>query len=230
MSFFVMRTYKIHYISYCWLRYLVGMLSLFVTALYCVRYWSSMGNLVKSLVNSIASINALLVLLVLFIFIFALLGMQIFGGRFQNEESRSTFNNFVQSCLTVFQVDTCAWVWFGVLLTHRIQRRHVSEIFESCWILCRFKVLILFVQELEWRNSLLQRTDKANKRFPLCFHSILWIREFYQTLQRNWSITNFPLYPIFHKIPFFIEVHFAIKLVMWVSVHFILFYSESFLS
>ena len=63
-----------------------------------------MGNLVKSLVNSIASINALLVLLILFIFIFALLGMQIFGGRFQNEESRSTFNNFGQSCLTVFQV------------------------------------------------------------------------------------------------------------------------------
>jgi len=70
------------------------------------RYWSSMGNLVKSLVNSIASINALLVLLVLFIFIFALLGMQIFGGRFQNEESRSTFNNFWQSCLTVFQILT----------------------------------------------------------------------------------------------------------------------------
>merc|ERR550539_421720 len=67
------------------------------------RYWASMGNLVKSLVNSIASINALLVLL---IFIFALLGMQIFGGRFANEESRSTFNNFGQSCLTVFQILT----------------------------------------------------------------------------------------------------------------------------
>merc|ERR1719384_2977027 len=65
-----------------------------------------MGNLVKSLVNSIASINALLVLLILFIFIFALLGMQIFGGRFANEESRSTFNNFGQSCLTVFQILT----------------------------------------------------------------------------------------------------------------------------
>merc|ERR550539_2054238 len=70
------------------------------------RYWASMGNLVKSLVNSIASINALLVLLILFIFIFALLGMQIFGGRFANEESRSTFNNFGQSCLTVFQILT----------------------------------------------------------------------------------------------------------------------------
>ena len=74
-----------------------------------------MGNLVKSLVNSIASINALLVLLVLFIFIFALLGMQIFGGRFQNEDSRSTFNSFSQSCLTVFQVDERV-VWFGLVL------------------------------------------------------------------------------------------------------------------
>ena len=72
--------------------------------LFASRYWASMGNLVKSLVNSIASINALLVLLILFIFIFALLGMQIFGGRFKNEESRGTFNNFGQSCLTVFQV------------------------------------------------------------------------------------------------------------------------------
>merc|ERR1719232_888926 len=69
------------------------------------RYWGSMGNLVKSLVNSIASINALLVLLMLFIFIFALLGMQIFGGKFETE-SRSTFNGFYQSFFTVFQILT----------------------------------------------------------------------------------------------------------------------------
>jgi len=70
------------------------------------RYWQSMGNLVKSLVNSIASINALLVLLMLFIFIFALLGMQIFGAKFKPDESRSTFDSFYQSCLTVFQILT----------------------------------------------------------------------------------------------------------------------------
>ena len=66
-----------------------------------------MGNLVKSLVNSISSIVALLVLLVLFIFIFALLGMQLFGGKFLNAvemESRATFDNFFQACFTVFQV------------------------------------------------------------------------------------------------------------------------------
>ena len=67
------------------------------------RYWDSMGNLVKSLVNSIASIAALLVLLMLSIFIAALLGMQIFGGRF-DPDSRSNFNGIVPSTVTVFQV------------------------------------------------------------------------------------------------------------------------------
>merc|ERR1740128_191821 len=41
----------------------------------------------------------------LFIFIFALLGMQIFGGKFETE-SRSTFNGFYQSTFTVFQILT----------------------------------------------------------------------------------------------------------------------------
>ena len=83
------------------------------------RYWGSMGNLVKSLVNSIASINALLVLLMLFIFIFALLGMQIFGGKLETE-SRSTFNNFYQSTFTVFQVVFRDFLkpWRGVFSTY----------------------------------------------------------------------------------------------------------------
>ena len=74
-----------------------------------------MGNLVKSLVNSIASINALLVLLMLFIFIFALLGMQIFGGKpaYNEDESRSNFNGFYQSFFTVFQVRSHQTVIIG---------------------------------------------------------------------------------------------------------------------
>jgi len=70
------------------------------------RYWASMGNLVKSLVNSISSINSLLVILFLFIFIFSLLGMQIFGGKFSDFTHRSHFDTFPQSCLTVFQILT----------------------------------------------------------------------------------------------------------------------------
>ena len=45
------------------------------------RYWSSLRNLVISLLSSMRSIVSLLFLLFLFILIFALLGMQLFGGR-----------------------------------------------------------------------------------------------------------------------------------------------------
>lgn len=45
------------------------------------RYWSSLRNLVVSLLNSMKSIISLLFLLFLFIVVFALLGMQLFGGQ-----------------------------------------------------------------------------------------------------------------------------------------------------
>lgn len=47
----------------------------------CFRYWSSLSNLVASLLNSMRSIAGLLLLLSLFMLICSLLGMQIFGGR-----------------------------------------------------------------------------------------------------------------------------------------------------
>lgn len=53
------------------------------------------------------SIASLLLLLFLFIIIFSLLGMQLFGGKFNFDETqtkRSTFDNFPQALLTVFQV------------------------------------------------------------------------------------------------------------------------------
>ncbi|CAH1784487.1 unnamed protein product [Owenia fusiformis] len=74
------------------------------------RYWSSLRNLVASLLNSMRSIASLLLLLFLFIVIFALLGMQLFGGRFNFEETaekpRSNFDTFIQSLITVFQILT----------------------------------------------------------------------------------------------------------------------------
>lgn len=74
-----------------------------------LRYWNSLSNLVASLLNSVRSIASLLLLLFLFIIIFSLLGMQLFGGKFNFDEMqtrRSTFDNFPQSLLTVFQVWT----------------------------------------------------------------------------------------------------------------------------
>nr|XP_005008320.1 LOW QUALITY PROTEIN: voltage-dependent L-type calcium channel subunit alpha-1D [Cavia porcellus] len=73
------------------------------------RHWTSLSNLVASLLNSMKSIASLLLLLFLFIIIFSLLGMQLFGGKFNFDETqtkRSTFDNFSQALLTVFQILT----------------------------------------------------------------------------------------------------------------------------
>ncbi|MGH0140174.1 UNVERIFIED_CONTAM: hypothetical protein FKN15_070501 [Acipenser sinensis] len=73
------------------------------------RHWASLSNLVASLLNSMKSIASLLLLLFLFIIIFALLGMQLFGGKFNFDETqtkRSTFDSFPQALLTVFQILT----------------------------------------------------------------------------------------------------------------------------
>ncbi|KAL7300818.1 hypothetical protein TKK_0006383 [Trichogramma kaykai] len=72
------------------------------------KYWSSLRNLVISLLNSMRSIISLLFLLFLFILIFALLGMQLFGGQFNFETGTppTNFNTFPIALLTVFQILT----------------------------------------------------------------------------------------------------------------------------
>ncbi|KAG7472530.1 hypothetical protein MATL_G00109830 [Megalops atlanticus] len=73
------------------------------------KYWTSLSNLVASLLNSVRSIASLLLLLFLFIVIFSLLGMQVFGGKFNlpdQEVRRSNFDNFPQALISVFQILT----------------------------------------------------------------------------------------------------------------------------
>ncbi|KAH9503819.1 Voltage-dependent calcium channel type D subunit alpha-1 [Bulinus truncatus] len=74
-----------------------------------LRVFKATRNLVASLLNSMRSIASLLLLLFLFIVIFALLGMQLFGGKFNFEDAekpRSNFDAFWPSLLTVFQILT----------------------------------------------------------------------------------------------------------------------------
>ncbi|XP_035878419.1 voltage-dependent N-type calcium channel subunit alpha-1B isoform X5 [Phyllostomus discolor] len=72
------------------------------------KYWNSLRNLVVSLLNSMKSIVSLLFLLFLFIVVFALLGMQLFGGQFnfQDETPTTNFDTFPAAILTVFQILT----------------------------------------------------------------------------------------------------------------------------
>ncbi|XP_050473479.1 voltage-dependent calcium channel type A subunit alpha-1 isoform X24 [Bombus huntii] len=72
------------------------------------KYWKSLRNLVISLLSSMRSIISLLFLLFLFILIFALLGMQLFGGQFNFDYGTppTNFNTFPIALLTVFQILT----------------------------------------------------------------------------------------------------------------------------
>ncbi|XP_036970394.1 voltage-dependent R-type calcium channel subunit alpha-1E isoform X3 [Acanthopagrus latus] len=83
------------------------------------KYWASLRNLVVSLMNSMKSIISLIFLLFLFIVVFALLGMQLFGGRFifddpddmfvdyiSDDYTPTNFDTFPAAIMTVFQILT----------------------------------------------------------------------------------------------------------------------------
>ncbi|KAJ8363179.1 hypothetical protein SKAU_G00120100 [Synaphobranchus kaupii] len=72
------------------------------------KYWASLRNLVVSLLSSMKSIISLLFLLFLFIVVFALLGMQLFGGQFNFEigTPSTNFDTFPAAIMTVFQILT----------------------------------------------------------------------------------------------------------------------------
>ena len=85
------------------------------------RYWNSLKNLIGALMHSIQAILSLMVLLLLFLMIFALLGMTLFGGKFQYKQDppRTNFDDFWNSFLAVFQIltgeDWNAVMYEGVL-------------------------------------------------------------------------------------------------------------------
>ena len=83
------------------------------------------------------SIASLLLLLFLFIIIFSLLGMQLFGGKFNFDETqtkRSTFDNFPQALLTVFQVSAPpSSPWAVPLETPRLSTSQQGKMIPSAW-------------------------------------------------------------------------------------------------
>uniref|UniRef100_A0A669QXF5 Voltage-dependent L-type calcium channel subunit alpha n=1 Tax=Phasianus colchicus TaxID=9054 RepID=A0A669QXF5_PHACC len=113
------------------------------------RHWASLSNLVGSLLNSMKSIASLLLLLFLFIIIFALLGMQLFGGRFSFDETqtkRSTFDTFPQALLTVFQIltgeDWNAVMYDGIMA-------YGGPVFPGM-LVCVYFVILFICGNCEW--------------------------------------------------------------------------------
>eukprot|EP00163_Fabomonas_tropica_P014779 TRINITY_DN2686_c0_g2_i1.p1 TRINITY_DN2686_c0_g2~~TRINITY_DN2686_c0_g2_i1.p1 ORF type:complete len:1526 (-),score=377.56 TRINITY_DN2686_c0_g2_i1:447-4610(-) len=76
-----------------------------------VRSWQSLRQLLEVIAGALAPIGNAAFVLLLFIFIFAVLGMQLFGGQIRfigesPEVPRHNFDNFLWSIITVFQILT----------------------------------------------------------------------------------------------------------------------------
>ena len=68
-----------------------------------------MQEIVKVIVKSISSFKYIAVVLMLFIFIYSLLGMQLFAGRFEKypySNTRFNYDNFTWAFFTTFEVLT----------------------------------------------------------------------------------------------------------------------------
>lgn len=82
LIYFIDKSFSIFYMSFLiFVSFGRCACSLHLFLLLPYRYWNSLRNLVISLLNSMKSIISLLFLLFLFIVVFALLGMQLFGGQ-----------------------------------------------------------------------------------------------------------------------------------------------------
>ncbi|KAI4553802.1 hypothetical protein MJT46_015982 [Ovis ammon polii x Ovis aries] len=134
------------------------------------RHWTSLSNLVASLLNSMKSIASLLLLLFLFIIIFSLLGMQLFGGKFNFDETqtkRSTFDNFPQALLTVFQILT-GEDWNAVMYDGIMAYGGPSS---SGMIVCIYFIILFicgnFVQG-NYGNNIIVKAEKLLRLEP-CF-------------------------------------------------------------
>uniref|UniRef100_A0AAR2J7E3 Calcium channel, voltage-dependent, R type, alpha 1E subunit a n=1 Tax=Pygocentrus nattereri TaxID=42514 RepID=A0AAR2J7E3_PYGNA len=125
------------------------------------KYWASLRNLVVSLMNSMKSIISLLFLLFLFIVVFALLGMQLFGGRFTFEDYTPTnFDTFPAAIMTVFQILT-GEDWNEVMYNGIRSQGGVKS---GMWSSIYFIVLTLFGNCIFYQIPRARGEDKRERR------------------------------------------------------------------
>jgi hypothetical protein len=112
------------------------------------RYLKSMAKIIRIVGNSISDFAFIALLLLLFSCIFALLGMQIFGGKFDFPEGkpRANFDDFHWAFVTVFQVLTLE-NWNVVLYdAMRSDAGPFSSLYFVSWIFVgNFVLLNLFL-------------------------------------------------------------------------------------
>lgn len=152
------------------------------------RTMNYMQVIMQKLSESFSNFMYVGLLLLLFIVVFALLGMQLFGGQFDFPEGRprSNYDNFHYAFLTTFQLLT-EENWFMVLYNGmRTNMGNVAALYFIVWIfLGNFVLLNLFVAVL--LDSFSSLSDEDN----LTSEELTKLLSEKSTFSRQSSISNF---------------------------------------
>ncbi|KAL6062199.1 Voltage-dependent calcium channel type A subunit alpha-1 [Balamuthia mandrillaris] len=131
-----------------------------------VRFWDSLNQLVKTIGRVISSLVYNLLLLVVLIFIFAVMGMYLFGGKFDfpgEEKPRLHFDSFFWSFMTVFQlISGTDWV-FAMRDAIRATSWAASVYFIAMLTISSFLVLNLFLSILLGSFDLTSNQAQADR-------------------------------------------------------------------
>ncbi|KAL7844089.1 hypothetical protein SRHO_G00226280 [Serrasalmus rhombeus] len=137
------------------------------------KYWNSLRNLVVSLLNSMKSIISLLFLLFLFIVVFALLGMQLFGGQFNFDKETPTtnFDNFPAAIMTVFQIltgeDWNAVMYHGIESQGGVRRGMFYSIYFIVLTLFGNCILRRMKKKTFWQQTLFHQLHRLNHKHTI---------------------------------------------------------------
>ena len=139
-----------------------------------LKTMQSMQVIMGVISRSISSFIYLALLLLLFIFIYSLMGMQLFSGIYdddwEEEKPRANFDSFIAAFLTVFQVLTME-NWQTILFTTMSQAGFIAALYLISWIfignfvlLNLFLAILLdsFIEEDEEEKKEMQEQNQAN--------------------------------------------------------------------
>lgn len=96
-------------------------------------------------IQGLISLKDFMLLLSLFIFIFSILGMQIFGGYYDQQEERANFDSLWKSLYTVFEILTGS-NWHKMMFEGMRARGNLACLYFVGWIIIgNFVLLTLFL-------------------------------------------------------------------------------------
>jgi hypothetical protein len=135
-----------------------------------LKSMQSMQTIIDVITRSISSFLYLAMLLLLFIFIYALLGMQTFGGKFNFDDGvpRGNFDTFNSAFITVFQLMTMEnWQIILYDCMRSEVNKFITAIYLISWIfLGNFMLLNLFLAILLDSFAEEDEAEVQKKRLP----------------------------------------------------------------